>query len=221
MNVPSGLLPGGYLWLANVVYALVLGYALYRAPWGRLASGSLQNVFVGAAVFVALLWHLDVGISPGVSLHYLGATSVALMFGWQLGVVAVSLAMVAHTFFSPAGWEAFAINALAVGVIPVLVSYGLHVLVRDRLPHNFFVYLFLGAFLGGALSMVASTFVTYGVMAGSGLYASGQLTTGLLGYLPLMMFPEAFINGLLITTLVMVRPEWVFTFDDETYIHGK
>ncbi len=221
MNVPTGLLPGAYLWLAHLLYAACLLYTLYRAPWRRLERGSMQNVFMVAVVFVALLWQLDVSLLAGVSLHYLGATALALLFGWELGIVAVTLAMIGHTHFSPAGWEAFSLNVLVVGVAPVLVSYAVHAFVRDRLPHNFFVYLFLGAYLGGAMAMASMVLLSYGVMSLSGLYESAQLSRQLLPYLPLMMFPEAFINGLLITALVMLRPEWVATFDDETYIHGK
>jgi uncharacterized membrane protein len=37
----------------------------------------------------------------------------------------------------------------------------------------------------------------------------------------MMMGPEAFVNGFLITILVMNKVEWVSTFTDEQYLHGK
>ena len=39
--------------------------------------------------------------------------------------------------------------------------------------------------------------------------------------LPLFMLPEGFITGLLITLFVVYLPDWVRTFDDARYIHGK
>jgi uncharacterized membrane protein len=36
-----------------------------------------------------------------------------------------------------------------------------------------------------------------------------------------MMFAEAFFSGMLITGMILFRPEWVMTFDDKRYLHGK
>ncbi len=36
-----------------------------------------------------------------------------------------------------------------------------------------------------------------------------------------MFFPEAMLNGWIITILVILKPAWVFTFSDEDYLHGK
>ena len=38
---------------------------------------------------------------------------------------------------------------------------------------------------------------------------------------PLYGFPEAFINGMIITALVVYRQEWVMTFDYSRYVDGK
>jgi uncharacterized membrane protein len=43
-------------------------------------------------------------------------------------------------------------------------------------------------------------------------------------YLPfflLISFSEAFITGMLITTMVIYKPEWVATFDDKRYLLDK
>jgi uncharacterized membrane protein len=48
-----------------------------------------------------------------------------------------------------------------------------------------------------------------------------KLSYQFLPLLPMMMGPEAFVNGFLITILVMNKVEWVSTFTDEQYLHGK
>ncbi len=37
---------------------------------------------------------------------------------------------------------------------------------------------------------------------------------------PLMMFPEAFINGFIVTVFVVFKPGWIPSFDDEVYLKG-
>jgi len=37
----------------------------------------------------------------------------------------------------------------------------------------------------------------------------------------IMLFPEAFINGLIMTVLVAYRPTWVSSFSDQYYLKGK
>jgi uncharacterized membrane protein len=36
-----------------------------------------------------------------------------------------------------------------------------------------------------------------------------------------MFFPEGMLNGWIMTVLVAFRPDWVSSFDDRLYIHGK
>ena len=52
-------------------------------------------------------------------------------------------------------------------------------------------------------------------------YPDEQLIEESLQYIPLFMFPEAFVTGMLISIFVVYRPNWVTTFDDERYIKGK
>jgi uncharacterized membrane protein len=36
-----------------------------------------------------------------------------------------------------------------------------------------------------------------------------------------MLFPEAFINGALMTLLIVYYPEWVSSFNDDRYLKNK
>ncbi len=42
----------------------------------------------------------------------------------------------------------------------------------------------------------------------------------LLGYLWLVLFPEAFINGTLVTALVVFYPQWMETFNRTRYLQA-
>ena len=60
------------------------------------------------------------------------------------------------------------------------------------------------------------------VLIAAGSYSAEALARGdFILLLPLMMFPEAFVNGALMTIRVAYRPQWVASFRDQHYLHGK
>jgi len=101
-----------------------------------------------------------------------------------------------------------------------VVTCGLLRLARRRLPLNFFVFVFINAFLAAGLSNVLVGLVTALLMLGSGVYDLEALSYGYLAYLPLMLFPEGVINGSLISIFVAYRPHWVASFDDALYLRS-
>ncbi len=86
------------------------------------------------------------------------------------------------------------------------------------MPKHLFVYLFVAAFFNGALTMVVHLLLISGWMYVSGLYLWGYIVDNYLALLPLLLFPEALLNGMAMTLLVVYKPEWVRTFADRDYI---
>lgn len=208
------------VWGANLALAGVLWGALHSAPWGRLRDPEQLHVYLGGCVVLLLLWTLRAGILPGLNFHFLGVTALTLMFGWQLALIAVSVVVAGITLNAGAGWDAVGLNVLSMGGIPIVVTCGLLRLARRRLPLNFFVFVFINAFLAAGLSNVLVGLVTALLMLGSGVYDLEALSYGYLAYLPLMLFPEGVINGSLISIFVAYRPHWVASFDDTLYLRS-
>jgi uncharacterized membrane protein len=217
MDIPADLLPAAILWLAACVYTLLLLAALVTAPWSKLADNEAANIYFGSVAAVAVLWIMRAGIEPGYNYHLLGVTALCLMFDWQFALMAVSLVLVLTTWQGPAGWEAFAMNALVMGALPVLFTRVLLYLGQYWLPHNFFIYIFINAFFTGALSMLLCGLAASGVLALATTLPGGNY----LQVIPLLMFGEAFLNGMAMTLLVAYKPHWVATFHDSWYLNGK
>jgi uncharacterized membrane protein len=74
-------------------------------------------------VALILLWHLQAGVKPGLSLHLLGATVFTLCFGWALAFVGLCLVLLGVSLNGAAGWQAFAVNALLMAGVGVAVSH--------------------------------------------------------------------------------------------------
>ena len=220
MELDGALFSVTLRWWAGGLYALALFLALRLAPWGRL-RGERLHVFLGACVCLILLWSLRIQVMEGVYFHFLGVTSVTLIFGWSLAVIASSLALVGVTLNGGAGWNDFVLNALLAGVLPISFTLAVLVLVRSLLPRNFFIYVLVNGFLAGALSALAAAYAAVGLLLASGAHGLPALSEVLLPFFPLMFLPEGFINGWLMTVLVAFRPHWVYSFADEDYINGK
>ena len=68
----------------------------------------------------------------------------------------------------------------------------------------------LNVFLGACVAVLA----LWRIKAGVGPGLSFQL-------LVLMAWSEAFISGMLMTVMVVWKPQWVATFSDQKYLLGK
>lgn len=218
MNLTDGLLPADLLLLANFIWVLILWQALRQAPWRAfLAQPNLQHVLLGASVALFLMWIFEAGIRPALGFHFLGVTVYTLMFGWSLGVIGVSLIAVGVTVTS-GDWSALAMNALLLGILPVSTSYAVYRLVYRYLPRHLFIYIFLCAFFNAmiAAGAVILTLVTLLVFAES--YTFSRISNEYLPFVPLYLFPEGMLNGMVTTALIVLKPDWLKTYDDEIYL---
>jgi uncharacterized membrane protein len=188
-----------------------------------------MNVWFGALVMLTLVWSLKAGAKPGLNLHLLGATAFTLMFGRQLAIVGLGIVLAAVTFNASLkgagsaldGWQPFALNALALTVVPVLVAHAVLRFVERRLPPNIFVFFFVAAFFGGALAAVSTGLVTGLLLWLAGAYSADLLFSDYLPFYALLGFAEAWLNGAAITLMVVYYPRWVGSFDDRRYLWQK
>jgi len=220
MDIPAGLLPDSSLWIAAFGYAVLLIAALLTAPWVKILDKEGSNIYFGAVALLAVVWILRAGIEPGHNYHLLGATALCLMFDWQFGFLAVSLVLLITTWQGSAGWEAYGVNALIMGALPVVFTRVMLYASQRWLAHNFFIFIFINAFLAGALSMLLCGIAAATVLNLARPDADG--TSGsYLQVIPLLMFGEAFLNGMIMILLVAYKPRWVATFHDRWYLDGK
>jgi uncharacterized membrane protein len=221
MDIPAGLLPPAWLWGGALFYALLLLLALASAPWRKVADNEASHVYFGAIVLVIVLWILRGGIQPGLDYHLLGMTALCLMFEWQFALFAASLVLAFTTWQGEAGWQAFGINVLLMGALPILFTRGFLYVCQRYLTHNFFIYIFINAFLGGALSMLLACLASALVQQLAGVHTQGTVMHDFLLVLPMLMFGEGFMNGLAMSLVVAYKPQWVATFHDNWYLKGK
>lgn len=218
MNLPPDLLPAWLLLAAHALLALVVAVAVRTAPWRSLAGNGLEHVFGGALVALALLWSLEAGVQPGLGFHFLGVTVLTLMFGWSLASVGTVLVGLLLCLLGRGELATLGIDLLLTAVLPVTVSHYVQRLVTERLPHNPFIYIFLGGFAGAIVAGLATVLALSAVLVASGGYAFGRIASDYLPFLPLYLFPEGLMNGMLTSVFVGMRPGWLRSYDEDSYL---
>lgn len=204
----------------SIIAAAVLLAALLKAPWSRFRETTFQHVFFGACVAAFFVWQLRAGIVPAMPIHFLCLTTLTLMFGVPLAMLAAAILTTATCVTGLVVWESWPASFLALGVVPILVTWLALRASQRYLPPNPFIYIFVVAFFGAAAAMLAAISANSVLLLGSEQISLSQLHESYLMILPLMMFPEAFINGLIVTGLVVFKPAWIPSFDDDVYLKG-
>ena len=205
----AALLP----WLA------LLAFSLNASLLRTLGAHPLyQHLCLGGAIVLVPLWTLRAGLHEGLEIHFLGLTSLTLLLGWRLALLAPCLTLLILAYFgviplTDIGWQAL------IGVaLPVATSWLLFLGSWAWLPRHLFVYLFVAAFLGGALSISTKVIASALLMGVSGTYSWHTISADYLSIWPLLLFPEALLNGMTMTLLAVYRPHWVNTFFDREYL---
>lgn len=217
MSFPDGTL--ALPWLAAGWAALAL-----LATWGwrrvRLARFD-ANLWLACCALLEALWLVRAGVLPGLTLHFLGAAALYLMFGAPLAVVGIALIALVGALLGASGWQGLPWQVLLDGALPVATVHLVRSALESRLPPNPFVYFIGIAYFGAGLSFAAAAGATALLHTVAGHYALRTLVSDYLSYALLLAFGEAFLTGMLITVFVVYRREWVATFDDARWLRRR
>ena len=219
--IAAQLLAPSTLWLGAGVYVGALLWAAWRAPWLEVLSDSRrQHLLFGTVLGLFLLWLVRRDFDSGVSFHFLGMTVVTLLLDWPLALLGGLLAQIGLIAIGRQDLLALGVNGLLLVLLPVLITEGCTLLVERAQPRNLFVYIFCCGFFPAALAALCCLLAGLGLLALDGRFAMPPWLDDFIGYLWLVTFPEAFINGTLVTALVVFCPDWLETFNRTRYLQA-
>jgi len=222
MNLPSQLFPNDWLWLSNLIFALLLGRAFWRADWRDLLGNATRiNALVALTIGAFVFWQMNAGFRPGLNHHILGTTLFVLMFGWQVAIVAITAVMMATWVRMDMAFESIGINGLTMIIVPALFSEWVLHLSRRHLPKNLFLYVLGNGFLCSAIAILLTVLLGTALLLALGPYSWKMLQYSYLVAAPIIMLAEAFMTGVLITAFTVFQPQAVLNFSDEEYLVGK
>jgi uncharacterized membrane protein len=220
MFIESALLTTGMQIATGAIALAAMAVAAVTAPWRSwLLDPERQRVWLISLALLFGIWSMKAGVTPGLSVRFLMITALTLMHGWQFAVLGAALILLVLTLTGQTDWASFGANLLCTGVVPAVFTAWLHEFIHDRLPHNYFIYFFLTAFLGSALAFNLAGLTRLALIATDALPA-GRVTAEYFVILPLMSFGEGVVNGMVIAMAVVYRPRWVMSFDDRLYLRS-
>ncbi|WP_373186310.1 energy-coupling factor ABC transporter permease [Halopseudomonas sp.] len=205
--------------LGAVFFGAAALWALARVSWVELlADDRRQHLFFGSIFALFVLWLVRRDFDNGLTFHFLGLTAVTLLLDWPLAVVAGSLAQLGLVLLGMDDAEAFGVNGILRVLVPVIVTLVISRALELLKPRNLFAYIFVSGFFAAALAAAATILVGIGMLTWSGQLSPPSSLMEAFGYLLLVAFPEAFINGTAISALVVFCPDWLETFDTDRYL---
>jgi uncharacterized membrane protein len=221
VNLTADQLPLWLLALGWVGFGLLLVWQAWGAPWRLLKENGLVPLFNLTILLLAGLWWLNAGVYEGLHYHLICLTTVVLIFGWRLALLAGAAALVLMSLLGFRDPAALGLNGLYAVALPVWLAHRLHSLIYHRMPRHFFVYVLVSAHFASMLVIAAVALAGSVTLWALGVHAWDRIWGEYLIFLPLLMLPEGFVNGTIMTMLSVLRPQWVRSFDDRDYIEGK
>lgn len=205
--------------LEAILLLAALAVALWLRPWRMLAGHSpLWTPLLATLVMLPWLWALPTLQHMPLQLQWSGACLAMLMLGWPLAMPVLCAVGALAWAVSP-GLSAEAALGLAVwhGIVPATLAMLWGAALRRWLGTQIFVYTLGRCFFGTLLGLFAA-----GVLA----HLAGHSLPGVQTELAtiarwLMAWGDAVLTGMLCAVFVAFRPQWLATWSDALYLHGK
>ncbi|MFZ5722433.1 MAG: energy-coupling factor ABC transporter permease [Pseudomonadota bacterium] len=222
MEIDVSLLPQGMNAALGALAAAVLLLVLYVAPWRQLRAVPMrQHLFFLVTLCLALLWAGSFRPATGITLHLLGMTAATLLLGGALATLAALLALLFLALLERAAFPALPLGWLLSAVVPAFtVSLLLRLPARFGFS-NLFVFLLGIGFAGAMVSVLAVALCGLLVLAAAGQEALVAAALRHATMLPLLLFPEGFLNGAVVSMLTVYFPHLVRGFDENRFLGDR
>ncbi|HSE08804.1 MAG TPA: energy-coupling factor ABC transporter permease [Nocardioidaceae bacterium] len=210
MHVPDGFLDATTSVATGVVAAAAVGVALRKARTELDDRTAPMAGLVATFVFAAQMVNFPVGL--GTSGHLLGGALAAVLVGPWTGLLAVSVVLIVQALLlADGGITALGTNITLLAVAGVVVGWFVFRGLQKLLPKRIGLVPVLAA-IGALVSVPVAALVFVGLYAvgGTAPVPLAGLTTAMLGWHSLIGIGEAVITGLVIASVIAVRPDLVY-----------
>jgi cobalt/nickel transport system permease protein len=210
MHVPDGFVNAPVSVAAGAVAVSAVAVSLRGAHRELEERTAPLAGLVAAFVFAVQMLNFPVG--AGTSGHLLGGALAAILVGPYTGALCISVVLLMQAvLFADGGLTALGVNITTMGVVGVLVAYGVFrglvkVLPRRRTSVT-------GAAFAAAVVSVpaaAASFVALYALGGTADVALGKVLGAMVGVHVLIGVGEAVITALTVGAVLSVRPDLVY-----------
>ncbi|MET9419244.1 energy-coupling factor ABC transporter permease [Streptomyces sp. NPDC006540] len=219
MHVPDGFINTPVSVAAGVAAAGAVAVSLRGA---RRELGGSPAELPGAdrtaplaglvAAFVFAVQMLNFPVAAGTSGHLLGGALAAILVGPFTGVLCIAVVLLMQgILFADGGLTALGVNITVMGVVTVLVAYGLFrglVKILPRTRRSVTAASFVAALV--SVPAAAAAFTLLYAVGGLTEVPIGSVLTAMVGVHVLIGIGEAMITMLTVGAVIAVRPDLVY-----------
>ncbi|MFI5807540.1 energy-coupling factor ABC transporter permease [Streptomyces sp. NPDC051561] len=212
MHVPDGIINAPVSVAAGVVAAAAVGVSL-RGARRELADERAAPLAGLVAAFVFAVQMLNFPVAAGTSGHLLGGALAAILVGPYTGVLCISVVLLMQgILFADGGLTALGVNITVMGVVTVLVSYGVYRGLLKVLPRGRRRSVTVASFAAALVSVPAAAgfFTLIYAVGGTTDVPLGKVLTAMVGVHVLIGIGEAAITALTVSSVLAVRPDLVY-----------
>ncbi len=206
-------------WLLMLVILALAGIsAAKRGDWARLANRPIALVWHSTVALVVAMWSLKSTLVGGFTFHMLAMSGITLALGVPLALLSAAVAVVVFVIIHSGTIANVAAVWVTLALVPIMTTRFVLWASQRWLPSNVFIYIFVAAFAGAALSRFTALLASLLLWS---LSAETSLGHVLSVYLPIgvqLAFAEALLTGMIVTIAVVYYPHWMATFDDKRYL---
>ena len=209
MHVPDGFLDAPTSVATGAVAAAGVALALRKAREELDDRTAPMAGLVATFVFAAQMVNFPVGL--GTSGHLLGGALAAVLVGPWTGLLAVSVVVAVQALLlADGGITALGTNVTLISLVGVVVGWLVFRGLQAVLPKRLALVPVLAAF-GAFVSVPAAAMVFVGLYAvgGTAPVPLDGLAVAMLGWHSVIGIGEAVITGLVVGSVVAVRPDLV------------
>lgn len=208
MHVPDGFLDVPTSVTTGVIAAAAIAVALKRSR-AELAEDRAAPMLglVAAAVFASQMINFPVG--DGTSGHLMGGALAAVLVGPATAVLCLTVVLIVQALvFADGGITALGTNITLMAIVTVLVGWAVFRSVMKLLPprrSSMVAASALGAFV--SVPVAAGVFAVLFALDGQAPVSLGAMMSAMLGWHALIGIGEAAITALLVSAVLISRPD--------------
>ncbi|MGC4930580.1 energy-coupling factor ABC transporter permease [Streptomyces sp. DT117] len=209
MHVPDGFIDAPVSVAAGVFAAGAVAVSLRGA---RRELDERTAPLAGlVAAFIFAVQMLNFPVAAGTSGHLMGGALAAILVGPYTAVLCLAVVLLMQgIFFADGGLTALGVNITVMGVVTVVVAYGLFRLLTGLLPRtrrSATASAFVAALVSVPASAAAFTLLYW--IGGTTDIPIGKVFTAMVGVHVLIGIGEAVITALTVGAVLAVRPDLV------------
>lgn len=210
MHIPDGFIDAPVSIGAGLLAISAVSVSLKKTR-GQLDSKTAPMAGL-AAVFIFAVQMMNFPVAAGTSGHLLGGVLAAILIGPYAAMLAMTVVLsIQALVFADGGLSALGLNILNMGIVTVVIGWGMFVLLQKLLPKNrsgLITACVAAAFVSVPAS--AAAFVVEYALGGTATFTLSAVLKAVIGVHLLIGIGEALITAVTVSAVLSARPDLVY-----------